>query len=61
MLAISEDGYVMKYKMIKGPFLLGHQQLHIRRTIGKIEGVDVGATSLHTNYLNKFVSFSCSI
>lgn len=38
---MSEDGLVMKYKLINGPLLLGQRQIKLDMVLGDVEGLTV--------------------
>lgn len=41
LLTASEDGLVMKYTMVTGPYLLGFRQIKLDRVEGSVEGLTI--------------------
>lgn len=40
-MTVTEDGLVMKYKLINGPYLFGQRQIKLDMVLGDVEGLDV--------------------
>lgn len=40
-MTVSEDGLVMKYKLINGPYLFGQRQVKLDMVLGDVEGLNV--------------------
>lgn len=38
---MSEDGLVMKYKLINGPYLFGQRQIKLDMVLGDVEGLNI--------------------
>lgn len=57
LLTVSEDGLVMKYKLMTGPYLFGQRQIKLDMVLGDVEGLDLMSFRTTTT-IDRFVKWN---